>query len=362
MPKKPDRRGRRITAKRRELYAAMRVDHEVHGLGSHRLSKKYRVPANTIDGRIKAEGWVRFNPKAKEHIPSMEPPGVTPAMPRPGDTENELLTEVFQEMAGGEELPPENPETRPPDPGPRLAFSADPEAPRPEKKRARSSSHLRADNVIKFPGVMLPPMATRMVGVAPDLPQYTPEQKQQIRVTMGAIRASMTLEQVQMLEHHEGLLRRYAWLLECYLDPTPKLDLDGLSADEAGEKIAMMQGVAMRQLLPTERDTLAGVFKQLTDSLMKTIEMKRKIAGLASTKAGASNLGVDDGEEVDGKMVRAVNGASPMTNLSTKDLRLVSDAMELMHRRHLQAQDAPKPPPPDSIDDLMDPDPDEDPE
>jgi hypothetical protein len=48
-----------------------------------------------------------------------------------------------------------------------------------------------------------------MAGPVQLLPEPTTEEKAKLRITLAAIRAMMTVEQVQLLEHYEALLARY---------------------------------------------------------------------------------------------------------------------------------------------------------
>ena len=62
----------------------------------------------------------------------------------------------------------------------------------------------------------------------------------------------------------EQRLADYAHLLALCLAPHDHLSLEGLSEMAHAEKIAAVQKEALSQVLPTERDTLAGAIKTLT--------------------------------------------------------------------------------------------------
>ena len=117
------------------------------------------------------------------------------------------------------------------------------------------------------------------------------------------------------------------------------------------------QRQALGTLLPTARDTLAGAIKTLTNAIQQVIMLKRKVVCLDKVKTGTGGVQSFDplAEEVEKTPPVDVN------SMSTAELRLVQQAMELVQRHQHAKRDAPMPPPPDSIDDLMDlpPEPDE---
>jgi hypothetical protein len=75
-------------------------------------------------------------------------------------------------------------------------------------------------------------------------------------------------------------LHAISHLIEVYLEPRRFVDINGLAEDEAAERIVATQKVALRMLLPTERDTLAGAIKVLTEAITRNITLKRSVAGL----------------------------------------------------------------------------------
>lgn len=336
---------------REEIYAAMRVDYEVFGLGRKKLGHKYLIPVATIADQIRKGGWVRYV--------GDEEPFVTPE-------DEATLLRGLRRVGHNPPLP------LPTDPKPR---NGRPPAAYTQGVDGDGSSE---DNVINFPrGQMVPPMrpppteVQRIVVAIPQLPEYGPEKKSQIRTTLGAIKAMMTIEQVQVLEEHEGILRRYSHLMKTFLDPLSVLDVTGLGPDEIKDHAAATQVLALKQLLPTERDTLAGAIKQLTESMIRSMEMKRKILGLHEIRAGTSRVGRENPDDLVeqagtaelGQVKVAGGGAPAIGAMGTGELRQVARAMELIQRRQQLVQEAPKPPAPDPIDFLMDdgPDPTDDP-
>jgi hypothetical protein len=130
------------------------------------------------------------------------------------------------------------------------------------------------------------------------------------------------------------------------------VDLAGLSNDQAADRIVAAQQLALRMLLPTERDTLAGAIKTLTYSLARTIAMKRAVANLDKAPAGAFRSGDPDnpaaGDDLPGKGL-------DVDAMDTTALQAVQRAMEMVDRHHKRHLLPPIPPPPDSIEDLMGP-------
>jgi hypothetical protein len=107
------------------------------------------------------------------------------------------------------------------------------------------------------------------------LPDWTLEEKARLRVTPEAT----AIELAAQIERHEGLLLRYSDLLEVYLKPQRFIDRAGLTDDQWAEQVAVAQKEALRVLVPTKRETPAGVVKTLTDGLVRAIQLKRTVLG-----------------------------------------------------------------------------------
>jgi hypothetical protein len=204
---------------------------------------------------------------------------------------------------------------------------------------------LTAD-VISFPRAAAPP--PRQAAAVQVLPTTSREEKARLRVTLSAIRAMMSLEQVQQLDHHRALLARYAHLLEVYLEPQRFLTIKDLEPEAQAEKIVSTQKLALSLLLPTERDTLAGAIKTLTGAIRDNIELARTVAGLDKVKAGYAGSLPEDGDET------ATTALVNLDAMGTVQLRQVQRAMALIQRHQHASSEARKPPPPEPIDDLMD--------
>ena len=187
-----------------------------------------------------------------------------------------------------------------------------------------------------------------MAGPVQLLPEPTREEKAKIRNTLAAIRAMMTVEQVQQLDHHEALLARYSHLIEVYLEPTRFVDVSGLTEDEAAEKIVATQKAALRMLLPTDRDTLAGAIKVLTESLARNIALKRAVAGLTTMGAFRPRDPVNPlKDETEGS-----RGERNLKELTLAELREVRRGMQILNGHQQLRSEPPIPPPPDPIDHL----------
>ena len=116
--------------------------------------------------------------------------------------------------------------------------------------------------------------------------------------------------------------------------------LEGLSEIAHAEKIAAVQKEALSQVLPTERDTLAGAIKTLTSSLATTVQLKLRVADLAH-----SCIRNDEDEDRAG-------GRTHINELDTPTLRKVHAAMQALTGQRAKAARPPSPPPPEPIEDF----------
>ncbi len=173
--------------------------------------------------------------------------------------------------------------------------------------------------------------------------------KAQLQITLSAIRGMMSRRQIYQLDDFEELIAKYGHLIEVYLDPHRFVDERGLSADEIVRRVAEVQGTALRLLTPTKQDSLSGSLKTYTDALMRSIELKRAIAGL--NKLVPPPDGEVDEEQGGDRHIL------DMQTLSTEELRVVQRGMELLERHQRAARSLPRPPAPDGIDDLLGPEP-----
>lgn len=304
------------------IIALLKHDYEVLGLGTRKLHAKYGIASSTISYLAKNGGWIfgGKNPSVRSNA-DVKVEAVAP-------TETAPIVEI--PVAG--------------------AVSA-------SKKRSKGKvpTPPPTADVIQFPNAKFPPApAAPKRAEARMLPEQTKDERTQLRVALTTIRAMLPLDHVGVIERHEGVLRGYTHLLEVVLDPHAFVERGTMTQDEYLEEVVRTQLFARKMLLPTDRDTLAGAIKTLTNALEQTIRMKRQAVGMPVPSRGAAlpfqpnGSAVDAGEEDDLPVDRAA-----MEKLSTADLRQVTAAMELLQRRQHQRAEQPKPPPPDSIDDLI---------
>ena len=368
-PHKPVETGKRGTLTTHpRMLAAMKRDYEQKGLGWRLLSANYGFPRDEIRKYAKRHGWVKLaNPAVAILVDGLDRPtrlGQTidemppnPALRPAPDKDQPALGALEAGVEGG--LPDASPATTPaavdsPPPSKPKVIKDQPSPPLPEApewvKGARPPPPKTAD-IINFPGSGPPPQRG---GTAIQLlPEAKPEERAQLRIALSTIKAMMTVEQVEQLEHHEGLLRRYSHLIEVYLEPQRFVDLAGMNDDDKAEKITATQSLALRMLLPTERDTLAGAIKVLTSSIQATIVLKRAVAGLHAVKGGAFQPSadplIDSIPEPGAKTV-------DFSQLPLPQKRVLMEAMEIMQRHQHAQREAPRPPLPESIEDLRNPD------
>jgi hypothetical protein len=143
--------------------------------------------------------------------------------------------------------------------------------------------------VIDFPAAR--PSPSKLSGPVQLLPDRTPEEKAQLRITLGAIRAMMSVEQSQILDQHLSRLLRYGHLIDVYLEPAKFVpDYPAMDETERAGKIVAVQNVAQRMLLPGANDSLLGAMKTLTVSLRQTIDMARTVVGLPTRRSHRRRL------------------------------------------------------------------------
>jgi hypothetical protein len=258
---KPSARAPRNPASPRIL-ARCRVEFETFGSSFRSLEAKYKVPRSTLCYAANKDGWKKPNAVGVEQAAEVAiqilgaglrrgPLGQKPVQSAPSKPE-----------------PPQHPADQPVQPA-----SAAPD------HAAPGSSDARTADVIDFPPSR--PGASKLAGPVQLLPDRSPEEKAQLRITLGAIRAMMSVEQAQVLDAHLVRLLQYGHLIDVYLKPSefvpedPTLDLAARAA-----RIVAVQDVARHMLLPTERDTLIGALKTLTTTLSETIGLQRTVVGI----------------------------------------------------------------------------------
>ena len=304
------------------VVALAKRDYEVLRLGYKVISRRYGIPRSTVAFLATSQKWVKPGPPPPSppegdiaargvepatlaeglcHCPRAGEPPAEPVVKRPrGRPRKQRHSEEIPARSIMSSAEPESDtpalEGQPPDPpSSKAAVSASPEGPRsprspeaPDRLKRKGAKDAQTAIILNFP--TLPPPPRNRMGAIHTLPELTGEEKAKFRVTLAAIRARMSLEQLAQLERHEALLGRYGHLLDVYLDPVRFVDLAGLNDDEKAAKILATQQQALGTLLPTARDTLAGAIKTLTDAVQQVIMLKRKVVGLDKVKAGSDSV------------------------------------------------------------------------
>lgn len=357
----------RPTASIPDVMKRVKRGYEQRGLGYRKLSEKYGVPRTTIAWHVKHKGWRKPDKRvtgertlsgaigAAEVETAILAQGLRtgPYKGPAGRPRRTLMGSIKKgkKAPGSATAPPEEVAVAdptgaaPPPPGDQ------PDLPPTESGgwlKWSQGSVTRSADIINFPAAKAPPR--RESAAVQLLPDQTREEKAKLRITLSAIRSMMTLEQVDRLDRHNALLERYAHLIDVYLSPHQFVDTTGLDEAEAAEKIVGTQKLALSMLLPTDRDTLAGAVKTYSNALRELIELQRKVAGLDRIKAGSLPIDPPEGQDDPERQARG-----DLAALHTNQLRAVQQAMETLERHQHASREAPKPPPPDSIDDLLDP-------
>jgi hypothetical protein len=368
------------------VFAACRIEYETLGRSFRWLERRYGIGRTTLHHTAQMEGWVKLGSTPRpegerlaqdleetilatglRHRPLTAVMPVNPAVRRPNGRPRKHFglssktTSLSSETAGvvsdpvsnetarsgtvaGPEIAPAATSVSSPDQPPEPV--SDNPSPSSGRSGVKAATNRWTAEVISFPNTNEPPK--KMAGPVQLLPEPTKEEKAKLRITLAAIRAMMSLEQVQLLDRHEALLGRYSHLIEVYLEPRRFVDIKGLSEDAATEKIVGTQKAALRILLPTPRDTLAGTIKMLTEAIARTIALKRSVAGLPAMGAfrpGDPANPLEDGEDPRGRLMN-------LEGMDTAQLREIRRSMEALRQHHLRAG-PPVPPPPEPIDDLL---------
>jgi hypothetical protein len=396
------------------VVALCRVEHETLGTSFRALALKYGVPPSTLGYISKVSGWmkhaapggtIRNAPVGARTARDVEigmlaaglrrqprdKDGTLCAVNRGGAPRKNVVPEAFAAEAGKAVSPdPEAVSNQPPGPVQPTPEKAGLEATRPAaappalsdepdnqparkhwgkdasdppakpepatsgRAARRGSLDTRTADVIDFPGFRAAP--AKLAGPVQLLPDQTREEKAQLRVTLAAIRAMMSVEQAQLLDQHLNRLLRYGHLIDVYADPA-RFVPDDPDLDEAAriERIVAMQQAARRILLPTDRDTLAGALKMLTAALRETIPLQRSVVGLDKRPVGAFRS--SDPDDPLGERAGAGGDYGDGRRAALSGLRQVQQAMKALEDPQHRMDDPPLPPPPGLIDDLRRPSP-----
>jgi hypothetical protein len=238
--------------------------------------------------------------------------------------------------------------TAPPEPAadrPAAPVAAQPSAPAPAVERAAVTSQPAKDkrpgaSVIPFPGAKPPPQK----GDKTLFPKRSQAEEAELRVQLSSLRGHLSIQQLHQLERHERILSDFSHLLSVYLSPHEYLDVDGLEEEDAQEKLLKVQRAALSLLLPSEGDSLAGALKALTTSLATTINLKRAVGGLGKSLARGGRGDDEDAPEP--------KPGGNLAQLGTEALRSVKAAMLVLTGEQIRQSDPPRPPAPESLEDL----------
>jgi hypothetical protein len=173
------------------------------------------------------------------------------------------------------------------------------------------------------------------------LPKRRQDDPATLRVEIAALRGLLTDHQLAQLNRHQRLLEDYSHLLQLYLAPREILDLDAMPEAERELHVARIRQTALALLLPTKKDSLAITIKNVTVSMLATMQVQRMLAG------------VDPGK---GRENESANRERPdLSKLDTQSLVRVHEAMQLLSGACEPRSAPPIPPPPPPIEDLRSP-------
>jgi hypothetical protein len=204
--------------------------------------------------------------------------------------------------------------------------------------------------VIQFPGTtMVPPPPSD-----PPVDIFRLRSKQEtlkLRSELSQARGAISMRQLQQLQNTQTVVADYEHYFRVYLKPQDFLDQGEMADEVYQDRLSQLRKLALSYLAPTERDTLSGAVKTLMSARTTVIQLERLIAGITAQPgiAGTEKHQVRTDE----------NGEpQPIGDLSEFDLetlRNVKGSMELLLGRQARASEPPKPPAPESLDDLKAP-------
>lgn len=226
---------------------------------------------------------------------------------------------------------------------PKKAAKAKPSSEAPEAPKT---------TIVAFPGTYSPP-PLRESAEKPfrGLPQRSKEEVLETKVRLAALKSDITLQQFDALQRHDDVLADYRHLLGCYLSPERFVKIEGLNDEAAAERLQQVRSTALRLLLPSERDTLAGAILALNKAQLASIAATRQVLGMERPRGGRG--GVTPDPDADNAEAAAAGGDRSADQLGVKELREVKRGMELLMGVREVNREPPMPPPPDSLDDLV---------
>jgi hypothetical protein len=206
--------------------------------------------------------------------------------------------------------------------------------------RAKSGGEIWTAGVISLVGARLAPKNSETTSIP--LREYVPRAK-------ATAPAATTREQVALLERYEALLLRYVQVLEMYFAPEHFVESNGLSEDQWSQKLIAVRRIALRILLPSDRGTVTGAIKIMTEALSCIFDLNRQILGINTTRVASAISLSDASRKFSCETASSIN----LDGLNVAQLRLIREAMELLERQRALSNEPARPPLPEPIDDLL---------
>ena len=356
-----------------QFAATVRHLYEDEGFSIASIAKMYGAPRSSLQLFAQREGWARKDGvELKKGMPNKQAETTVP-------TDVQEAINLIAELAAKKTGSPVQPDVPRGKNGLEIKKN---EKGRPVLKRRGLSA-----KVITFPGIktsrkrgMNASAASQTgpggAGAASDpaagpepgerlLPRLTAKESERAMKTLRELRAILPIESLRRLERLEGILERYAGWMDLYLDPLAHIETNGLHAFDVEEKAVRTQTLALKLLLPTDKDTLTGAMTTLTTLTAKIIDMQRRIAGIPDVKPTLAEIETD--KAIAAEQERAAREAETnleqhLDTMPVADLRKVTEAMELLQKRQHQGTEPPKPPPPLPLDDIYEDENDPEPE
>jgi hypothetical protein len=366
MAKHPTRIVRKLTDAH---LAACRWEYENSACSQRYLARKYGVHRGAIEYWIEVGGWLKYtSPGEMKKLTKQQAAEFDRQVKdAAAEAHDEVLAQGLAKSLGGPPMPkkaqriakrqagphgppavrPGTPFPPPVPPAPQQTPPEEPAKPVGDSAKPAKAGKAPGAHVIPFPGAKPPPKPPE----ATIFPTRSKEEQAELQVHLSTLRGMMSLQQLQQVERHKRILAEVTHLLSVYLTPHDYVKTEGLEEEDAQEKLLKVQRAALTLLLPTEGDTLAGTLRALTNSLKDTITLERAIAGLALGGGGGRGPTVPPADP-------ALLPQADMSKLRSDELRIVRAGQLLLAGEVRRESEPPRPPPPDSLEDLrrvMDP-------
>jgi hypothetical protein len=311
------------------------------------LAAKYNVKRDEIQFWSSKYNWIKHQPP--------DGPALSPARRKAYERRMARIEQEIQERALVNGLAssasPDALPTSPAADAPGTPAPAPPATPAKAEKPAQSAAvappvtkgkESPGARIISFPGAKPPP---KKDPTEIRFPPRSKTEEAELRMQLASARGALSMRQLTQIERHERLLEDYAHLLSVYLTPHEYIDIAHLDEEKAQEKLRNVQRAALARVLPTETDSLAGALKTLTSGIAAMVNLKRVVGGLAGKAAAAKGAPPGGDEE-------PREATSDLSELDVSSLRSVTAAMRLLAGEKARSNEPPKPPPPESLEDL----------